>query len=265
VVNAVDSGEVAVGVARALAASPESSTVWIPTTSRRSTLAATLAFRGHLRDAAAALSPDPIAAPGVFAELALHGAYPPDTAGFYFDRWLRAGDLRTSRVALPWWAIHGDARSIQRFREVADSLVRSSPDPMLREEAMFGGQAAQAYLALVRNDTADALRRFEQLPDSLCARCYFEPLVRLRLQATQGDDRTVLDRSELTVVYPPSVSDVSGVLEGARAAERLGERRRAIWAYQFVADAWRHADPELQPYVAEAHQALRGLTGEPRP
>jgi eukaryotic-like serine/threonine-protein kinase len=260
-VNAADTGEVAVRVARALAASPDSS-AWLTSEVRRRKLASTLHFRGHLHEAAVALSPDPIAAPGVFAELALQGLYPADTAGFYFDRWLRAGDLRTARVALPWWASHGDARSILRFRELADSLVRSSPDPVLREEAVFGGQAVHAYLALVRHDTADALRRFERLPDSLCAVCYFEPLVRLGLQATRGDDRTVLERSELTALSPISVLAVIGVLEGARAAERLGERRAAIRAYQFVADAWRHADPELQPYVAEARGALERLTQE---
>jgi hypothetical protein len=140
--------------------------------------------------------------------------------------------------------------------------LRSSPDSVLREEAVFGGEAAHAYLALVRHDTADALRRFEQLPDSLCAVCYFEPLVRLGLQATRGDDRTVLKKSELTAVSPISVLAVIGVLEGARAAERLGERGRAARGYQFVLDAWRHADPELQPYVAEARRALGRLTSE---
>ena len=158
VVNAADTGEVAVRVARALAASSDSSAAWLTSTLRREKLTSTLAFRGHLREAAAALSPDPIAAPGVFAELALQGLYPADTAGFYFDRWLRAGDLRIARVALPWWASHGDARSILRFRKLADSLLRSSPDSVLREEAVFGGEAAHAYLALVRHDTADALR-----------------------------------------------------------------------------------------------------------
>ena len=63
-------------------------------------------------------------------------------------------------------------------------------------------------------------------------------------------------------MYPPSLSDVIGVLEGARAAERLGERRSAIRGYQFVADAWRHADPELQPYATEARGALERLTQE---
>jgi hypothetical protein len=253
-----------VRVARALAGSPESSAVWLPTTFRRSAFATTLAYRGRLREAAAALRPDLAISPRLLTELALFGAEPVDTANHYFDRWLRAGDVRNSQAGLSWWAARGDARAILRFQHVADSVARSSPNAVLREEAVFGGQAAQAYLALVRHDTADALRRFEQLPDSLCAVCYFESLMRQRLHAARGEDRTVLEESEPTYDLP-RLGEVSRALEGARAAERLGERARAMRAYQFVADAWRHADPELQPYVTEARQALQGLAGEPRP
>lgn len=265
VASAVDPGETAVRVARALAAASESSAVWLPTTFRRSVFASTLAYRGHLREAAAAWTPDLTFSQRLFAELALLGVYPPDTAGAYFDSWLRAGDLGHSRVGLAWWASRGDSPAILRFHRVADSVARSSPDSALREEAVFGGQAAQAYLALVRKDTADALRRFERLPDSLCADCYFdESLVRLRLHAVQGEDRTVLEESERTWDLP-RVTEVSRAIERARAAERLGERDRAMRAYQFVADAWRHADPELQVYVTESRRALQRLTGEPSP
>lgn len=45
----------------------------------------------------------------------------------------------------------------------------------------------------------------------------------------------------------PTATEVSRVLDVATAAERLGERERAIRGYQFVVDAWRHADSELQP------------------
>ncbi|MBA2459219.1 MAG: hypothetical protein H0V43_09740 [Gemmatimonadales bacterium] len=86
----------------------------------------------------------------------------------------------------------------------------------------------------------------------------------MRLHAARGQDRTVLQESERTESLP-RLNEVTRVLEEARAAERLGERGRAARAYQFVADAWRHADPELQVYVAEARGALLGLTGEPRP
>jgi hypothetical protein len=46
-------------------------------------------------------------------------------------------------------------------------------------------------------------------------------------------------------------------------AERRGEREKAIHAYQYVADVWQHADPELQAYVTEAREGLKRLTSEP--
>jgi hypothetical protein len=55
---------------------------------------------------------------------------------------------------------------------------------------------------------------------------------------------------------------VLGVLEQGRIAERLGERGKATRSYQFVLDAWRRPDPELQPLVVEARNALARLTSE---
>lgn len=49
------------------------------------------------------------------------------------------------------------------------------------------------------------------------------------------------------------------MVERARLAEIVGDRERALDAYQFVLDAWRKADPALQPYVAEARAGLRRL------
>jgi hypothetical protein len=49
------------------------------------------------------------------------------------------------------------------------------------------------------------------------------------------------------------------MLERGRISERRGERAKAIECYQFVADGWRHADPELQRHVREAHEALERL------
>jgi hypothetical protein len=50
-----------------------------------------------------------------------------------------------------------------------------------------------------------------------------------------------------------------GFLERGRIAEDLGERQKARDAYQFVADVWQHADPELEPYVREARAGLERL------
>ena len=50
-------------------------------------------------------------------------------------------------------------------------------------------------------------------------------------------------------------------LERGRVFERLGQRDNAIAGYSFVADYWRNADAELQPYVTEARAALKRLSG----
>jgi hypothetical protein len=49
-------------------------------------------------------------------------------------------------------------------------------------------------------------------------------------------------------------------LQLARILERTGRPTEALEAYQFVASAWRHADPELQPQVEEARQAVARLS-----
>lgn len=50
----------------------------------------------------------------------------------------------------------------------------------------------------------------------------------------------------------------------ARILERTGRPAEAREAYQFVADAWRNADPELQPVVEDARQSAIRLTGSLR-
>ena len=52
---------------------------------------------------------------------------------------------------------------------------------------------------------------------------------------------------------------VLATLEHGRVAERLGEREKAIESYRFVTEAWRRPDPELQPYLTEAREALARL------
>jgi serine/threonine-protein kinase len=59
-----------------------------------------------------------------------------------------------------------------------------------------------------------------------------------------------------------TVSQVLAKLETARAAERRGQRDRAVEDYRFVLNVWRHADPELRPHADEARAALARLSGE---
>jgi hypothetical protein len=45
----------------------------------------------------------------------------------------------------------------------------------------------------------------------------------------------------------------------ARAYEAAGDRERARRFYEWLTIAWRDADPELQPAVQEAREALQRL------
>jgi hypothetical protein len=124
---------------------------------------------------------------------------------------------------------------------------------------------AEAYLALARRDTVEALRRFAALPNSRGA-VWFERLTLARLLASRGrarDALAVLDR-EFPVSYYSSGSRGAWALERARLAEQLGQRGKASYWYGYVTKLWRHADPELQAYVTEARAALGRLTAAPR-
>jgi len=262
--GATDSTEVAVRMARALAASPDTSAPWLPATVRHTILVSALSYRGHLREAAQAWEPDMPAASTFLTELSLLRASLTERTGAYFRERLRAGDLRSSRDGLSWWLTLGDSASILRFQHLADSLARSSSDPSVREHGTYGGAAARAYLALVRHDTTEALRRFEHLPDSLCLGCYSAAITRLFLWSASSADRHVVEATG-PWSFLPSANEVIARFEQGRAAERLDQRARAISCYQFVLDAWRRADPELQWYVAEAREGLARLTAEPGP
>jgi hypothetical protein len=105
---------------------------------------------------------------------------------------------------------------------------------------------------------------FQSIPDTLCLEndCFYAKLIEARLLTAQGQARqagAVLDRWVWSGGGPLFVL---GRLEQGRIAESLGERQKAIDSYQFVVDVWRRADPELQPFVVEARNALARLTKE---
>jgi hypothetical protein len=165
---------------------------------------------------------------------------------------------------LPWWASRGDTLALAHFIRRADSAQQTAGHPFAREAAQYFGDAARAYSALAQADTAAALRRLEALPDDLWYGS-FERVTHGQLLARRGHEAEALEVLESAfphIWWGPL--RVLATLEAARAAERIGQRKRAIIAYQFVVDAWRHADPELQPHVDEARQGLARLTAEPR-
>jgi tetratricopeptide (TPR) repeat protein len=130
-------------------------------------------------------------------------------------------------------------------------------------------RSGRAYLALARGDTLRALRLLEEIRNTYerSYYTYYEPFTRARLLSRLGRDREaaqLLDQMPFERQWPPSADAILVELERGRVHERLGERDVALRAYSVVVDAWRNADPVLQPLVAEARSALARLSAEPR-
>jgi tetratricopeptide (TPR) repeat protein len=167
---------------------------------------------------------------------------------------------------LPWWLAHRDTASLTRFaaRAAKEETRRPSPPPVILQARLLGATAI-AYAALARGDSAGALGHLQAIPDTLClggyTTCFHLNLTLARLLAARGKDRRAGALLERWRRSPdgPSPWFVLATLERGRVAERLGEREKANESYRFVTEVWRRADPELQPYVTEAREALGRL------
>jgi eukaryotic-like serine/threonine-protein kinase len=191
-------------------------------------------------------------------QMALLGMMPADSAARRFANWLRR-DLNYAFRALPWWVSRGDTAAISAVVRLADSIARSSPPTVQSVRfAPSAAQAARGYLALTRGDTTEAMRRLPALPDSARC-CLHEELLAARLLQKRGRHHEAAQLLLARETPEPMVVAVLWMLERGRVFKRLGDRERAISSYRFVADVWAHADPELQPYVAEARRALEEL------
>jgi hypothetical protein len=159
-------------------------------------------------------------------------------------------------LLFPFWYERGDTLSLRVAGQRADSLARSGSSPRARLYGRYLAAAAAAYVALSRRDSALALTRFSAIPDSVCALCEYEGLVRARLlrsRARNADAQAILARG---LVHDGTALMVLWRLERARAARDAGDRATAEREYRFVAAIWRHADSALQPMVGEARDYL---------
>jgi hypothetical protein len=178
-----------------------------------------------------------------------------------------SGETPRHLRGIPWWLAHRDTASLRRFAaRAAEETGRTNP-PRAGLRARLLGATSTGYAALARGDSAGALAHLEAIPDTLClvGECIHLNLTLARLLSARGDDRragVLLERWRWD--GGPGPWFVLATLELGRVAERLGEREKAIESYRFVTEAWRRPDPELQPLVAEARQALGRLTAEPR-
>lgn len=276
-----DSGETAVRLLQERTTrSGNGALPWTDTLMYHQFLAGALTFRGHLHEAYATdrrlllnskasrftWFVDP------FLVLALLGAVPESVTVRTFGQALEPGiawpmsRLLTPRQmrGLPWWLARGDTVSLARFALRAEQETPTQANATGKLRGRYLHAAATAYLALARADSVRALRLFQSIPDTLCIVnvCYYEKLIEARLLGAAGQAQqagAVLDQWVWKAEGP---FFVLGTLERARIAEHLGERQKAIDSYQFVVDVWRHADPELEPYVHEARAGLERLAAE---
>jgi serine/threonine-protein kinase len=253
-----DSGETAVRVARTWVAGEKGET-----TAARVSLAQSLSFRGHLRDAYGVAD---TSVTYIFAELARLGAVPSEIAQAVFHQYLRDRFWSGVYSALPFWAESRDTASLRQAARWWDSLESAASPPTAAVASSFGS-AAYAHLALALGDSAGALERLAALPVWPCYGCYQEQLTRARLLTALGRDAEavdLLDRMPFHLQFGPPADAVLVALDRGRLHERLGNREEAIPAYSFVIDAWRSPDPALEPFVEEARTAIARLTREPR-
>jgi tetratricopeptide (TPR) repeat protein len=283
---AADSAEAAVVLLRELAArdDPVARAMTIEPNLRLRFVAIALAFRGHLHAAAAtglARASDP-AAFGVdawndpFAELAMLGVVADTIAHVEFARafdetlsWGKAlnpsGNPRFLR-GVPWWYQRGDTVSLRRLEARAGAVATAFGTPVARLRGRYYASIAPAYIALARGDSMGARRRLEAVPDSLCvaAPCLQEKWLLARLLVASGDDpgaARLLDHWSMDPLPGNTPSQVLIELERGGIAERLADTLRARRAYQFVADVWHDADPELQRYVRSAREGRARVGG----
>ncbi len=241
-------------------------------------LAYELASRGHLHEAYAVDRPllldlnasrfsilyDP------YLSLSLLGVIPESLAATTFGHAFEPGkawpmppygNARQLR-GLPWWLARRDTASLARFALRAEQEARSQTSARGKLRSRYFHLAATAYLALARADSVRALRLFQAIPETLCLEhfeCFYAKLTEARLLNALGQARQAGAVLDHWIWRGGGPHLVLGVLEQGRIAEGLGEHQKAIDSYQFVVDVWRHADPELAPYVRQARAGLHAL------
>jgi hypothetical protein len=243
-----DSGELATRVARTSAERDHDPRYWTtaPMVKDRN-LAASLAYRGHLRESAEVAGLDYATwFQALLPEAAMMGVVPAEVADSAFADWLERDEFDPNVMTHPiwWWASRADTSAILRY------LERGGDEPI--------GRAA---LALARGDTAEAIVRVEEVPlRSLHTNLTI--LVRARLLESRERDAEALKVLQHRFLNDwPLASRVVWVMERARLEEKLGHPEPALRDYRFVTRVWVHADPDLESIVREAEDAVRRLGG----
>jgi hypothetical protein len=230
---------------------------------RRVLQAASLAYRGRVRDAFATLGTNlgtlEVEPFGVLAAL---GGVPHDTAAAVFARCLNDPVLWVSG-AMPWWAARRDTASLLAAVARSDRELAVATTPSAHQKWMYRAMATRAYLALGRRNR-DALALFEQLPDSLCMTCYLDRYTKAKLLDSLGrhaEAEVALRERPYSVL---SGLEIRAALDRAMIAERMKQYDTAARAYAVVARAWAAGDSVQRSTAKVAAQKVGQLGGGSR-
>ena len=259
-----DANETGVAVAQHIVRTAQKSEISITDYSTPMALAQLLAARGHLGDAWHIVSQQEIRNPGrsLPGEIAALGGELSDSIAAL----LRRSSTPLERLddwGTPWWVVaRQDTTLLRRIAVRSDSHRVSLGDNPGMVTAYYT-VLANAHSALVRSDTASALRILLAMPDTICSSCAIYRVSLARLLVATGR----LEEASRWFSPTPTIWDIGPLavmwrLERARLSERMGHRAEAIDDYRYVAGMWQHADSVLLPYVAESRRALERLRSD---
>ena len=215
-----------------------------------------LAMRGHIDEAwAHAVKNKHFAS----AEIAALGLVPADSVVRTMLPWL---ELRSEASMYPYAALAavGDSARLSRLADAIEQFAKT--DTARRSIFEYVVASLRAYTALAKRDTAEAIRRFTAIPDSVI-NFPIDQFIFARLIARQ-DPRRALALLERRAPIG-SLLSVARDLERGRIAERLNEREKSVDAYSYVAQMWAHAEsPALRDASKEAREGLARLDPDGR-
>ena len=162
-------------------------------------------------------------------------------------------------------------RAVAMLAELEQAVV-----PDLRRFYEPFRQGALGQVALARGNYREAIPALRQAAEGVCNLCPLPLLGRAYELAGEADsaitvyERYVTTANTYRVIGPGPIIGTDAYYL-AETYQRLGElyeergrRDKAIDYYSHFAALWKHADPELQPRVADARRRITRLSGEPR-
>jgi hypothetical protein len=143
----------------------------------------------------------------------------------------------------------------------ADRELARATNSALKRDWSYRAAATRAYLSLARR-SADAVERFQRLPDSLCLGCYVDRFTRARLLDSVGmhaeAEADLMERPH-TMITPLEVAAAS---ERSAVSEKLQHYDLSARAYEFVARAWASGDAAPRARATQAAAKAGQLGGD---